>query len=75
LKYEEGFYQANLHRIKSGYVHPYHSARNPLGFTSINKWWENLSLLIGPEQVSPHYESLAKSRRIVIVMAAYFGTL
>ncbi len=24
-KYDEGFYQANLHRIKSGYVHPYHT--------------------------------------------------
>lgn len=74
-KYDEGFYQANIHRIKSGYVHPYHTAKNPIGFTSIRRFWDNLADLAGPEQVSPHYESLSRSRRIVLVMGAYFATI
>jgi len=29
----------------------------------------------GPEQVSPHYETLSKSRRGVIFFFVYFGTI
>jgi len=71
-KYDEGFYQANIHRIKSGYIHPYHNKSNPLGFTSIRGFWDNISALVGPEQVSPHYESLSRSRRYVIGLFFYF---
>jgi hypothetical protein len=29
-KYGDGFYGANIHRLKKGYEHPYHSKTNPL---------------------------------------------
>jgi hypothetical protein len=74
-KYGDGFYGANIQRLKHGYQHPYHSATNPLIQTSVLNYWHNLNLAVGPEQVSPHYESLTRSRRGLIFMFAYFATI
>ena len=45
-------------------------------------WWQShynymrtLFEAVGPEQVSPHYESLSRSRRGLIFLFAYIGTI
>lgn len=57
-----------------GYVHPYHTADAPL-FYSHYKYMRLLFDAVGPEQVSPHYESLSRSRRGVIFFWLYIGTI
>lgn len=37
----------------------------------LNTLWE----AVGPEQVSPHYETLSRSRRGLIFLMAYVGTI
>jgi hypothetical protein len=74
-KYGNGFYGKNIQRLKKGYVHPYHTGRNPLNSTSILNWFKVLGSASGPEQVSPHYETLSKSRRGLIFMFLYFTTI
>lgn len=74
-EYGAGYYQQNYHRLNSGYVHPYHSQKHPLSFTSALNAWNIISEATGPEQVSPHYESLSRSRRGIIFLAAYIGTI
>jgi len=61
--------------MKKGYVHPYHSKKYPLFFTSINDLNARVSEAVGPEQVSPHYETLSRSRRGVIGLFLYIGGL
>lgn len=74
-EYGAGYYQ-RLHKgLKKGYTHPYHSKEHPLSFNSTLHGWKLLSDLVGPEQVSPHYESLSRSRRGLIFLFAYFGTI
>lgn len=54
-----------------GYTHPYHSDDAPLFFST----YAQLKMLfdaVGPEQVSPHYESLSRSRRGIILIWLYF---
>lgn len=60
--------------MKTGYVHPYHSSSNPLFFTRIG-YLKMLFDAVGPEQVSPHYESLTRSRRGILFMMGYLGTI
>jgi len=60
--------------IKSGYVHPYHTESNPLVYTHYN-YMKTLFEAVGAEQVSPHYESLSRSRRGVIFMFAYISVI
>jgi len=55
---------------KKAYVHPYHSGKLKIDkfpiYVSINKVHKLLFEAMGPEQVSPHYESWSRSRRLVI---------
>lgn len=60
--------------MKQGYVHPYHTQQNPLVFTHYN-YMRTLFEAVGPEQVSPHYESLSRSRRGLLFLFAYVGTI
>ncbi len=68
-------YKADYMRNKKGYVHPYHTSKHPLIFSSPLNFWNTLSQAAGPEQVSPHYESLSRSRRGLIFLFAYIGTI
>lgn len=74
-EYGAGYIQKNLRRLKKGYVHPYHSAANPMLFASVSGAWNAISDLVGPEQVSPHYESLSRSRRGLVFLALYVGAI
>jgi len=56
--------------MKVGYTHPYHSDGSPI-FMSNMYFLKNLFKAVGPEQVSPHYESLSRSRRGVIFLGLY----
>lgn len=60
--------------MKSGYVHPYHTEQNTLVFGQM-EYMKLLYEAVGPEQVSPHYESLSKSRRGLIFLFAYIGSI
>lgn len=59
---------------KSGYTHPYHTEQNPMFFTHYG-YLKALFEAVGPEQVSPHYETLSRSRRGVIFIFAYIGSI
>jgi hypothetical protein len=69
--------------MKQGYVHPYHSGivflhnyieRYPVLFSQMY-YMKTLTEATGPEHVSPHYESLSKSRKGLIFLFAYLGSL
>lgn len=72
--YGRSYYQDKLHSMKSGYQHPYHSEQSPLVFTHYN-YMKTLFEAVGPEHVSPHYESFSRSRRGLIALFAYIGTI
>ncbi|CAI2371146.1 unnamed protein product [Moneuplotes crassus] len=74
-EYGAGYYQKYQKGLKKGYTHPYHSKENPIHASSMLHQLNLLSDLVGPEQVSPHYESLSRSRRGLIFLFAYFGTI
>ena len=74
-EYGAGYYQRHHKGLKKGYTHPYHSKAHPLNFNSVLHGWNLLSDLVGPEQVSPHYESLSRSRRGLLFLFFYFGTI
>ena len=57
-----------------GYTHPYHTQQNPLVFSHYN-YMRTLFEAVGPEQVSPHYESLSRSRRGLIFLFVYIGSI
>ena len=60
--------------MKVGYVHPYHSEGSPIFFS--NKYFmKDLFTAVGPEQVSPHYETLSRSRRGLILFATYIASI
>lgn len=73
-EYGKGYYADKLRNASSGYVHPYHTDANPLVFTHYN-YMKTLFEAVGPEQVSPHYESLSRSRRGLIFLFAYIGSI
>ena len=60
--------------MKQGYQHPYHTAEHPISF-SYYYYMKTLFEAVGPEQVSPHYESLSRSRRGLIFMFLYIGSI
>ena len=74
MEYAKGYYSDKLADMKSGYVHPYHTEANPLVFSQYY-YLKTLFEAVGPEQVSPHYESLSRSRRGLIFLFAYIGTI
>ena len=59
---------------QSGYKHPYHTEQNPLFFSHYG-YLKSLFEAVGPEQVSTHYESLSRSRRGVIFIFGYIGSI
>ena len=73
-EYGQGYYQQNLKTMKKGYVHPYHSEQYPLIFSHFN-YMKTLFEAVGPEQVSPHYETLSRSRRGLIFLFFYVSTI
>jgi len=73
-EYGQGYYQERLQNMKQGYVHPYHSESNPLVYSHY-AYMKTLFEAVGPEQVSPHYESLSRSRRGLIFLFAYIGSI
>lgn len=60
--------------MKVGYVHPYHTVGSPIHMSTMY-FMKNLFQATGPEQVSPHYETLSRSRRGLIFFAAYVGSI
>ena len=60
--------------MKVGYVHPYHCDGSPI-FMSNMYYLKNLFKAVGPEQVSPHYESLTRSRRGLIGFGLYIASI
>jgi len=60
--------------MKVGYVHPYHAEGSPI-FMSTHHFTKLLFSATGPEQVSPHYETLSRSRRGVFVFGAYISSI
>jgi hypothetical protein len=60
--------------MKQGYVHPYHSDKYPLIFSHFH-YMKTLFEAVGPEQVSPHYESLSRSRKGLLFIFFYIGTI
>lgn len=60
--------------MKEGYKHPYHSTEHPISF-SYYYYMKTLMEAVGPEQVSPHYESLSRSRRGLIFLFLYIGSI
>lgn len=60
--------------MKKGYVHPYHSEKYPLVFSYLH-YMRTLMEGVGPEQVSPHYESLSRSRRGLLFIFFYVASI
>jgi len=60
--------------MKVGYVHPYHCDGSPL-YMSNMYYLKTLFKAVGPEQVSPHYESLTRSRRGLIAFGIYIASI
>lgn len=60
--------------MKEGYKHPYHTSAHPISF-SYYYYMKTLFEAVGPEQVSPHYESLSRSRRGLIFLFLYIGSI
>lgn len=63
-----------MESMKVGYVHPYHTEGAPI-FMSNLYFMKTLFNAVGPEQVSPHYETLSRSRRGVIFFGLYIGSI
>lgn len=60
--------------MKVGYVHPYHTQGAPI-FMSNLYFMKTLLNAVGPEQVSPHYETLSRSRRGILFFGLYIGSI
>lgn len=73
-EYGQGYYQQHLKNMKQGYVHPYHSDKYPLVFSHFH-YMKTLFEAVGPEQVSPHYETLSRSRRGLLFIFFYIGSI
>lgn len=74
-EYGDAYYnKARLDNMKIGYVHPYHCDGSPIYMSNLY-YLKNLFKAVGPEQVSPHYESLSRSRRGLIFFGAYIASI
>jgi hypothetical protein len=60
--------------MKQGYVHPYHCDKYPIAFSHFH-YMKTLFEAVGPEHVSPHYETLSRSRRGILFIFFYIGTI
>lgn len=60
--------------MKVGYVHPYHTNGAPIYYDT-HYFMKTLLNAVGPEQVSPHYETLSRSRRGVLFFGLYIGSI
>ena len=60
--------------MKVGYVHPYHTEGSPI-YMSHTYYLKSLFSAVGPEQVSPHYETLSRSRRGLIFAGLYVASI
>ena len=60
--------------MKEGYQHPYHSEKFPISMSHLH-YMKTLFEAVGPEQVSPHYESLSRSRRGLLFLFFYIGSI
>merc|ERR1712046_221250 len=73
--YGSAYYNdARMANMKVGYVHPYHCDGCPL-YMSNMYYLKTLFKAVGPEQVSPHYESLTRSRRGLIGFGLYIASI
>jgi len=72
--YGKAYYSDKISTMRQGYVHPYHTESNPLVYSHYN-YLRHLMEAVGPEQVSPHYESLSRSRRGLIFLFLYVGSI
>lgn len=73
--YGEAYYnKARVANMKVGYVHPYHCDGFPIYMSNLY-YLKTLMQATGPEQVSPHYETLSRSRRGLIAFGAYIATI
>ena len=74
-EYGQAYYNnARMANMKTGYVHPYHSDGSPI-YMSNMYYMKTLFQAVGPEQVSPHYETLSRSRRGLILFGLYIGSI
>ena len=60
--------------MEAGYVHPYHTEGSPIYMSNLY-FMRTLFQAVGPEQVSPHYETLTRSRRGLLFLGAYIGSI
>lgn len=60
--------------MKVGYVHPYHAEEAPI-YMSSDYLVNIITKVAGPEQVSPHYESLSRSRRGLLFLFGYTASI
>lgn len=60
--------------MKVGYVHPYHTEGSPIYMSNLY-YLKNLFQAVGPEQVSPHYETLTRSRRGLLFAGLYVASI
>jgi len=60
--------------MSEGYKHPYHTTEHPISFNYFY-YMKTLFEAVGPEQVSPHYESLSRSRRGILFIWLYVGSI
>jgi hypothetical protein len=73
-EYGSGYYQTHLAKMRQGYVHPYHSEKYPIYFSHMH-YMKTVFEAVGPEQVSPHYETLSRSRRGIIFIFFYISSI
>jgi hypothetical protein len=74
-EYSEPYYnKARLANMKVGYVHPYHCDGSPIYMSNLY-YLKNLFKAVGPEQVSPHYETLSRSRKGLLFFGAYIASI
>ena len=66
--------EKRMANMKVGYVHPYHSEGSPI-YLSGTYYMQSVFAAVGPEQVSPHYESLSRSRRGLIFSGLYISSI
>lgn len=72
--YGKAYYADKLHSMRQGYQHPYHTSEAPIMLTGYD-YMRTLFDAVGPEQVSPHYESLSKSRRGILFFFLYIASI
>lgn len=74
-EYGEAYYNsARMEKMEAGYVHPYHTEGSPIYMSNLY-FMRTLFQAVGPEQVSPHYETLTRSRRGLLFLGAYIGSI